>query len=435
MKPGYFRDFAKYTSLNVLGMIGLSCYILADTFFISKGLGANGLTALNLAIPVYSFIHGTGLMIGIGGGTGYSIHKSRGEDGDANRVFTTALMMVGSFAVLFILLGLFLTEELTTLLGADQAVFQMTRTYIQVLLIFSPFFMMNNLLLAFIRNDGAPGLAMAGMIGGSLSNVLLDWIFIFPLQMGIFGAVFATSLAPMISMLILSPHFFRRKNQFKPVRTFPRFRRIAGIVGSGVPSLVTEVSSGVVMIVFNTIILDLNGNIGVAAYGVIANLAMVVLAVYTGIAQGIQPLMSRYFGLGDPKRSVRTLRYALTLVAVFSVLMYGVVFFFASPIAGIFNSEGSALLQQIATEGLKLYFIGCPFAGVNIILPIYFTSSEMPRPAGAISLLRGFFVIIPMAFLLGYWFGLPGIWCSFPVTEVLVMLVAFGMFILCRKKA
>ena len=101
MKPGYFRDFARYTSLNVLGMVGLSCYILADTFFVSKGLGTSGLAALNLAIPVYSFIHGCGLMIGMGGGTHYSIHKSRGEDEAANKVFTNAAMLVAVFASLF----------------------------------------------------------------------------------------------------------------------------------------------------------------------------------------------------------------------------------------------------------------------------------------------------------------------------------------------
>ena len=129
-------------------------------------------------------------MIGMGGGTHYSIHKSRGEDEAANKVFTNAAMLVAVFASLFFLAGLFLSETITTLLGADEAVFEMTRTYLQVILLFAPAFMLNNLILCFVRNDGAPGLAMAGMIGGSLSNIVLDWVFIFPCGMGIFGAVF-----------------------------------------------------------------------------------------------------------------------------------------------------------------------------------------------------------------------------------------------------
>ena len=96
-----FKDFVKYSSLNVLGMIGLSCYILADTFFVSKGLGADGLTALNLAIPIYSFVHGSGLMIGMGGSTRYSILKSQNDREAANRTFTNAVILALCFAITF----------------------------------------------------------------------------------------------------------------------------------------------------------------------------------------------------------------------------------------------------------------------------------------------------------------------------------------------
>ena len=190
-----FRDFVKYSSLNVLGMIGLSCYILADTFFVSQGLGTNGLTALNLAIPIYSFIHGSGLMIGMGGGTRYSIQKSRMEHGAANRTFTNAVYLAAAFAVLFVIVGFFFSGTIVSLFGADESVFAMSETYLRVILLFAPAFLLNNVLLCFVRNDGAPQLAMAAMIGGSLSNVVLDWVFIFPCRMGMFGAAFATGLA------------------------------------------------------------------------------------------------------------------------------------------------------------------------------------------------------------------------------------------------
>ncbi len=191
-KNSCFREFAKYTSLNVMGMIALSCYILADTYFVSKGLGANGLTALNLAIPIYSFIHGSGLMIGMGGATWYAIRKSQQDDASANRFFTCAVALAAAFAALFVALGLFFSEGIAKLLGADESVFEMSRTYLQVILLFAPAFLMNNVLLCFVRNDGAPQRSMAAMIVGSLSNVVLDWVFIFPCNMGIFGAVFAT---------------------------------------------------------------------------------------------------------------------------------------------------------------------------------------------------------------------------------------------------
>lgn len=122
-----FTEFMQYTALNVLGMIGLSCYILADTFFVSKGLGADGLAALNLAIPVYSFIHGTGLMLGIGGATKYSILKGQKMSCDTNTVFTNTVYTGILAAFIFMAAGFFLSGDITSLLGADTAVFSMTK--------------------------------------------------------------------------------------------------------------------------------------------------------------------------------------------------------------------------------------------------------------------------------------------------------------------
>lgn len=422
------RDFFKYTSLNVMGMLGLSCYILADTFFVSKGLGTNGLTALNLAIPIYSFIHGSGLMIGMGGGTKYAIQKSQQAHTAANRTFTNAVYLAVAFAAFFVLIGLCFSGTIVSLFGADEDVFAMSNTYLQIILLFAPAFLMNNVLLCFVRNDGAPHLSMAAMIVGSLSNVVLDWVFIFPCRMGIFGAAFATGLAPLISMLILSPHFIRKHNQFHFTKCGPEGRLFAGILSSGVPSLVTEVSSGIVIIVFNSIILRLEGNVGVAAYGVIANLSLVIIAIYTGIAQGIQPIVSRSHGLGNHGNIRTILRYALTVMLAVSAIIYGAVFFGAEQITAIFNSEQNAVLQEIATEGLRLYFIACPFAGLNVILSMYFTSTEQPKPAHVISILRGFLVIIPMAFLLSFLGKIYGVWCAFPATEILVALTALLLF-------
>lgn len=428
-KSGTLRSFAKYASLNVLGMIGLSCYILADTFFVSKGLGADGLTALNLAIPVYSFIHGSGLMIGMGGGIRYSIQNSQHRQTEANRTFTNAVCLAAAFAVVFVLAGVFLPGTISKVFGAGGDVYEMSKTYMQVILLFSPAFLMNNVLLCFVRNDGSPQLSMTAMLVGSLSNVILDWIFIFPLQMGIFGAVFATSLAPIISMLILSRHFLGRTNQIRLVACRLKGAQFTTILSGGIPSLITEVSSGIVIIVFNSILLNLAGNVGVAAYGVVANLSLVVIAIYTGLSQGIQPMISQSYGIGNERDIQVVFRYAMITMVVFSVVIYVGVLFGAPQITEIFNSGHDVILQEIAEQGLRLYFIAGPFAGFNIILSMYFTSTERPLPAHLISLLRGFFVIVPMAFLLSWIGGIPGVWCAFPVTELIVMLIALVLYV------
>ena len=423
------KDFARYTSLNVLGMIALSCYILADTFFVSKGLGANGLTALNLAIPIYSFISGSGLMIGMGGGTKYSIQKSQADHEAANRTFTSALYLAAAFAVFFMLVGLFFSGTIVTLFGADENVFEMSRTYLQVILLFAPAFLLNNVLLCFVRNDGAPQLSMAAMLGGSFSNIVLDYIFIFPMGMGIFGAVLATGLSPVIGILIMSPHWLKKSKGFRLTRTGLRASVVRSNISLGFPSLLAQVSSGITMVVFNAIILGLSGNTGVAAYGVIANISLVVIAIYNGVAQGVQPLISRAYGQHLREQTRQLLHCAMASVIALSAVIYLVLFLFAGPIAQIFNSENNPQLQQIAVEGLKLYFTAIPFVAFNTILSTYFTSVENTIPAHITSLLRGLLLIIPMAFLLAAIGGMIGVWLAFPATELIAAVLGAVLYL------
>lgn len=426
-----FMEFMQYTALNVMGMIGLSCYILADTFFVSKGLGADGLAALNLAIPVYSFIHGTGLMLGIGGATKYSIFKGQKMSRNGDLVFSDTIYSGLLAALVFLAAGLFLSGNITALLGAEKAVYAMTKTYLQVILLFAPAFILNDIFLCFVRNDGNPRLSMFAMLTGSLSNIILDYLFIFPLGMGIFGAVLATGTAPVISMAVLSIHRLKGKNRFHLQKTGLSYERTVSMLPLGFPSLVTELASGVVMIAFNRIILGLQGNTGVAAYGVVANLSLVVLSVFTGIAQGMQPLISRACGKGDAAGTERVLWYAIHTTLLLSFVIYLVIFRFAGPIAGIFNRDNSRQLEAIAVEGLRLYFTAAPFAGFNIVLSMYFTSVEKAFPAQLISLLRGFLLILPLAFGLSYLAGITGVWLAFPVTEGLTALAGLVLY---RKK-
>ena len=428
-REALLREFFQYVILNICGMIGLSCYILADTFFISNGLGSNGLTALNLAIPIYSFIHGSGLMFGMGGATKYSIYRGLKEYKNADKSFSNTIYIMSVLAVIFVLTGMFFSDELTKLLGAEKDVFPMTKTYLQVILLFAPVFMTNDTMICFVRNDGNPKLSMIGMLTGSFSNIILDYIFIFPLNMGIFGAVFATGLSPIISLIVLSRHWLGKQNQFHFVRINLSFRLIGNIISLGIPSFITEIASGIVIISFNAIILHLQGNIGVAAYGVVANLSLVVISIYTGIAQGTQPILSRTYGYGERDSQKQILKYALKTMLILSCGIYLIFLLFSNPIVSIFNREQDIQLQQIAEIGLKLYFTAIPFVGFNIIISSYFTSIEKALPAQIVSLSRGFFVIIPMVFFLSFLLKMTGVWLSLLITECFVAFVGIVLYL------
>ena len=419
----YQLEFARYALINVIAMIGLSCYILADTFFISKGLGANGLTALNLAIPVYSFISGTGLMLGMGGATKYTIFNAQKERALSHKIFTTTIFIAIIISIIYVFIGILFSEIITKILGANKEVFEMTNTYLKVALLFSPAFIINNVLICFIRNDNHPSLAMVASLTGSFSNIILDYIFIFPLNMGMFGAVFATGLAPVISMLVMLPHLIRGKQGFRLSLSLPDKTMLRNIFQLGFPSLVVEISTGIVIIVFNRIILGIAGNEGVAAYGVVANISIVVIAVFTGMAQGMQPITSKAYGSGNMQMAKHILKIALSGAMIMAVAIYGILFVFADPVTSIFNSQGNPILQEIAALGLKLYFIGMIFAGGNVVMSMFFTSIEKVIPAHTITLSRGIIVIIPIAFILSKMFGLIGTWLAFPVTEMTVFLI------------
>lgn len=426
------KEFCRYVSLNVFGMIGLSCYILADTFFISKGLGAKGLTALNLAIPIYSFINGCGLMLGMGGATKYSVFRGKKETAQGNRSFFHVILSALFLSLIFMLTGIFFSGKITLALGADREVFEMTKTYLRVILLFSPAFIFNDIFVCFVRNDGNPALSMTAMLAGSFSNIILDYILIFPLGLGMLGAVLATGCAPVISMCILFCHKFSGKNHLSLEKSRFSITFLAGILSLGVPSLITEVASGIVMIVFNALILGLLGNTGVAAYGIVANLSLVVTAVFTGTAQGLQPLFSRSYGQGKKEDIRKLLKYAVTFVFLLSAFIYLVFFWAPEPITSVFNSEGNKKLQDIAVTGMRLYFTSIPFMGLNILLSAFFASTEKALPAQGISLSRGLFLILPAAFLLANLFGMTGIWLSCPVTEFIVSVM--GVMVYSAKK-
>ncbi len=429
-----FQDFIRYSFFSIMGMIAISCYILADTFFVAQGLGTNGLAALNLAIPTYDFIHGTGLMLGMGGATRFSILKSQNNQKGADTIFTNTVYLGIFFSVIFMLGGLFFSGSLARLLGADQNTFEMTNTYLHVMMLFSPAFIFNDIILCFVRNDGNPRISMVATVLGSLFNVLFDYLFIFPFGMGMLGAVLATGFSPVVGLIIMSPHWLGKKRGFHFRKLVPDADSIRTNISLGFPSLLSQISAAIVMIVFNMLILGLKGNTGVAAYGIIANISLVVLSFYTGIAQGIQPLVSHSYGQKKTDGIRQFLRYAMISMVILSAVMYLILFVFADPIASAFNSEHNAKLQEIAVTGLKLYFTSLVFAGFNIILSMYFTSVEKALPAQIISLLRGLILIIPIAFLFANLWDMTGVWMSFPATELVTAIVGAVLYFIYKNR-
>lgn len=420
--------FIKYVSLNMLGMLGISFYILADTFFIAQALGPNGIAALNLSIPVFGIMHGFGLMLGLGGATRYKILLSRDNQMQAKRVYSQTLLFALLLGVVFFLAGQFGAEGIARFSGADAETFDSTSIYLTTILSFAPFFILNNTLLSFIRNDGDPTLAMFGMVIGSVLNVVLDYIFIFPLQMGMFGAALATSLSPIISLSVLMIHYFKPLNNLSFALQKVEKRLIQDVMYLGSSAFVNEISGSVVMFTFNTIIFSLEGNDGLAAYGIIANISFVVLSLFAGVAQGTQPLLSESYGLKDLKQIKQVLALSLGTAFVLSGVIYAGTYLFSDQLILAFNSEQNAHIADMATTGLLIYFAGFFFAGLNIVSTSYFGATDQPKRSLYFSMLRGGIIIVPLVLVLSHFYGMVGVWLSFVLAEMLVLgMIAWKM--------
>ena len=290
-----------YILPNILATTGTSCYVLADTIFISMAEGANGITGLNLVLPIFAITFAIGAMIGIGSATKYTLLKSLGNKNSADKYFSNSFFWSFLFSLPFLILGIFVPDVVLKIFGADEVIVNVTHTYARIILCFSPFFMLNFTFTAFVRNDNSPRIAMAATLISGIFNIIFDYILIFPVGMGMAGAALATGISPIVSMSICMVHFLSKKNNVRFFFNLPSVKKLILSCSLGLVAFVGEISNGIITTVFNFILLSLVGNIAVAAYGVIANSALVGVAMLNGVSQGLQPVASETFGKGEKK--------------------------------------------------------------------------------------------------------------------------------------
>ena len=315
------KQFFKYVSQNIFGLLGTSCYILADTYFISQAAGTDGVTLLNLCLPIYNFIFAIGAMVGLGAATRYAILRAQGDE-RCQRYFSNAIFCACALSVPFLLAGIFAPGSLLRLMGGDAEIVALGVPYARIFLMFTPFFMCNYIVSAFVRNDGDPSLVMVATLSSSLFNVVFDYIFMFPMGLGLAGAALATAVSPIISISICSRHFFQKDNTVQFVRQLPSAKLLGQSCQLGISGFVGELSSAVTTTVFNFLLLRLAGNVGVAAYGVVANFALVATAIFNGVAQGAQPLISQCYGKNEMAGAKKLLLLGCgTALALAAVLM------------------------------------------------------------------------------------------------------------------
>lgn len=243
------------------------------------------------------------------------------------------------------------------------------------------------------------------------------------MHMGMKGAALATGTAPIISMLVCMIHFLSKNNTIQFQLILPSFKHLIHACQLGISYFINQIASGITTTAFNYILLSLDGNIAVAAYGVIANYALVGNSLFNGISQGQQPLLSELYGQSNIDGTKKVLKHALLIGFVIAVILILIVILFTNPLIAFFNSEGSQVLEVYAYSSLIINFIGYIFASVNMIRASYFSAVNQPRKSFIISISRGIIAIIVLAFILSKLFGITGVWLAFPVAELFTLLI------------
>lgn len=413
--------FYKYLFNSVLGMLAVSFCILIDTMFIGRGIGSEGLAALNICIPIFNVFNGIGLLFGMGGATALSISIGQGEKEESQKFFTQTVILAIFTGVIISATGSIFTEEIGYMLGANKNSIYLVKEYLNGVLFLSFGYILAHTISSFVRNDHNPKLAMVATSTGGILNIILDYLFIFEFGLGMKGAALATSISALVNVLILSTHFLGKKCTLKFVSFKFDLQRTFRILSNGAPSFIIEISSGIVIFIFNLSLLEMIGDVGVSAYSIIANVALVVAAIFTGIAQAIQPIISINFGAKQNDRVEKVRRKALIVAFIIGTIFYLIGIFLPTKIVNIFTTETGEIMN-ITVNGIKYYFISFLIMGLNIVMGAYYQSREYIVASNIISLGRGLIFLMIGIFILPRIFSVNGIWLSSVFAEAVTFI-------------
>lgn len=425
--------FFRYLIPSIMGTMVTSIYVLADTIIIGKGIGIDAMAALNIVLPLFNIFFGNGLLFGVGGSVLMAISRGRGDAKAGECYFTVASILNLVTCILYTVLLLIFLEPIAIFLGATKVTLPYVLDYAPYVIAGLSVFAFSTFLQTFVRNDGAPKLAMTAVITGGIANVILDIIFVYPFDMGMAGAAIASVIGSGITITILLFHFFSKSNGLRfSLRGFS-FSYITNIFTNGFTSFLVEITSGIIMFVFNIEILKVAGDIGVSMYGVICNTAIIVICLCNGINQSAQPIISTNHGAGlkDRIASVRSLGLKTAFVICSIPAVIGLIV--PNLFTYIFLNPNKEILAM-SPSAIRIYFIGFFVTGINMFIVGYFQSVVKPGLSLLLCLLRGCALSILFVMLLAPVLGIVGIWASVPLAEFVTLFIAIYFLHKTRKE-
>lgn len=415
--------YRKYLISSLTGAVVLSVYSFVDTIAVGQSEGAAGAAAMAVINPLFGIIVFFAVLCGAGGSVLYGNLKGQGRDGEANAAFSAALLLMAAVTAALWAVFLLFPRPLLAAFGANGAIIDKTMEYAGLIIAAIPLFIAPIFLGSFLRNDGAPELAMlAVMIGGAV-NILGDWLLVFPLGMGMRGAALATVTGTAVQTAVMLLHFFRRRCTLRPVR--PRgilsaARRIA-VIGFGAGAL--DLGTVVLAVIMNNRILHYGNTVCLAVYGVASTIAALFQALFSGVGQAIQPIVSVNFGAGQQERVRRVWRLSLGTVLVMGAMFAALGQLFPQQITALFVDATEEILAA-APGIIRPYFLLFPGMGITVLATYYLQSTMQSGRSMTVALLRGVAVSGLLLLVLPLFMGILGVWLALPLAEALVAIPA-----------
>ncbi len=417
-------QFLHFVAATVASLMVFSLYSIVDGLFVARGVGEYAMAAVNLAVPFTNILFSIGIIFAVGSSTIIAIYLGQEQGEKANSLFSQNTVLLTVVGILISVLVFVFLEPFAVLLGAEGVTYQYTIDYLRGLAPFAVCFIVSYNMEVLIKTDGFPRIAILTVVTGCLTNCVLDYVAIFILDWGVWGAAFATGLSQLLTCVIYLRHFLRGHNTFHFVKFRMDWSIYKRLLPIGLADGVTELCNGVMIFLFNRVILRCLGEDGLVSYTIIAYVNTLIVNTMLGISQGSQPLVSFHYGKEDHRGCRRLLRYGFTAVGVMTAVIFAAVMLFAPQIAAVFLGAEKPWLVSDAAAALRHYGFCYLLLGSNILMGGFLTAVERPACALSISVGRGLAFQSGALFLLAFTVGGTAIWYAPLISETLCAVMA-----------
>ena len=393
-------------------------YNIVDSIFVGQGVGDLGLAGVTICFPIVTIFIAFIMLVGMGATALISIRLGEKKHEEAESIVINALILFVVMGVLLTVLGLIFLEDILIMFGATPTVLPYSMSYMRIILIGSIFLAIGTGMNNFIRAEGNPKTAMLTMFIGAITNIILDYIFIFIFKWGIEGAAIATVLSYMVTSTWVLHYFFSGKSILKIRGKSLSLKRtiVTQIIHLGFPTFVIQVTGSIQQLILNRSLARYGGDLALAAIGIIMSITTFLVMPAMGIGQGAQPILGFNKGAKEYKRVKDTL--GLSILAATFIISIGFVVskIWPAQLISLFNTNPD--LIELGEHGMNIFFKVIPLVGVQMLGASYFQAVGKANQATILGLSRQIIIFIPLLLILPHYWGLEGVWWSAPLSDL-----------------